>query len=100
MKVQNMISNKGTTVPNQFIVTDEQFRYFQSYDSIIAKKDNKNDKLYLDSYYWNYSNTTSKYRNIFLNETRKETEAKIKSGEYILCNLNWGVIWIKHKYRN
>lgn len=29
-----------------------------------------------------------KYRNIFLRETKKETEAKIKSGEYELVNLN------------
>ena len=33
---------------------------------------------YLDHYYWNYSTTTGKYRNRFLGEDRKETEAKIK----------------------
>lgn len=105
MKVRNMISNKGTTVPNQFIITDDEGnKFFQSYDSIIVKKPTVTCnscpiktackeycnlvKIQLDSKYWNYSNTTSKYRNIFLNETKKETEAKIKSGEYILCNLN------------
>ena len=31
-----------------------------------------------------------KYRNQFLGETKKETEAKIKSGEYILTDLNGG----------
>ena len=34
--------------------------------------------------------TTSKYRNIFLEETKKDTEKKIESGEYILTNLNEG----------
>jgi len=43
-----MVSNKGNTVPNQFIITDEENRFFQSYDSIIAvipfnkKKDLRN----------------------------------------------------------
>ena len=32
---------------------------------------------------WDYSVTTGKYRNQFLNETKKETLAKLKSGEYI-----------------
>ena len=35
-----------------------------------------------------YSKTTSKYRNMFLGETTKETQKKINSGEYILTNLN------------
>lgn len=45
-------------------------------------------KIYLDENYWNYSNTTGRYRNQFLNETIRETQAKIKSGEYMLVNLN------------
>ena len=31
---------------------------------------------------WDYSKTTGKYRNIFLEETKQETERKIKSGYY------------------
>ena len=46
------------------------------------------DYIELDSTYWNYSNTTSKYRRLFLGEGTKETEAKIKSGEYVLTDLN------------
>ena len=42
-------------------------------------------KKWLDK--WDYSVTTSKYRNIFLNENKKETEKKIKSGEYVLTDL-------------
>ena len=44
--------------------------------------------IYLDKDRWNYSVTTGKYRNLFLGENRKQTERKIKSGEYILTNLN------------
>ena len=45
-------------------------------------------KIYLDENYWDYSHTTGRYRNQFLNETKRETQAKIKSGEYMLVNLN------------
>jgi len=47
-----------------------------------------NGKIYLDEKTWNYSNTTAKYRRDFLNEGIDSTRAKIKSGEYILTNLN------------
>ena len=76
---------------NQFIITEDNGNeYFQSYDSIIVKKDYQDgtDFIHLDQKYWNYSKTTSKYRNQFLDETTKETQAKIDSGEYILTDLN------------
>jgi len=91
MKVENITSNNGNKIANQFVITDDkQNEYFQSYNSMIVKKDYENDqvKIYLDQKYWNYSNTTGKYRNIFLNETITETKKKIKSGEYILTDLN------------
>ncbi len=97
MKVKDMTSKKtGRAVPNQFVVTDSVglqdmiVEYFQSYDSIIAKKAYCKDgvKIYLDEKYWNYSTTTGRYRNQFLGETTKETQAKIDSGEYILTDLN------------
>jgi len=91
MKVENITSNSGNKIANQFVITDDkQNEYFQSYNSMIVKKDYESDqvKIYLDQKYWNYSNTTGKYRNIFLNETITETKKKIKSGEYILTDLN------------
>ena len=86
MRVQNMISSKGNSVPNQFIITDNGTTYFQSYDTIIVKV--TKDCIFLDENYWNYSITTSKYRNLFLGETKKETEKKIKKGTYVLTDLN------------
>ena len=88
--------------PNQFLIVTPDAHYFQSYESIIAKipdlhntscftKDDLNShrfQIVLDKTYWNYSVTTSKYRNQFLNESTKETQAKIDSGEYKLVDLN------------
>ena len=107
MKVTNMTSNKGNKIANQFIIENEiedlhTEIYFQSYDTMIAKKVKKmtsdfnrspimqyEEKIYLDKNYWDYSVTTGKYRNIFLNETKKETEKKIKDGIYTITNLNY-----------
>ena len=67
-------------VKNQFVLRDSGNEFLQSYDSIIVKKDiNGNITLGQN---WDYSNTTGKYRNLYLGETKKETEAKIASGEY------------------
>ena len=92
MKVKNITSTNGNKIANQFIVTDDHKNiYFQSYNSMIVKKDTLYNQVFLDQKYWNYSNTTGKYRNIFLNETIKDTRKKIKSGEYKLTDLNGGI---------
>ena len=92
MKVENITSNNGNKIANQFVITDDNGNeFFQSYNSMIVKKTKVTpfiDTIELDQKYWNYSNTTGKYRNIFLGETIKDTKAKIKSGEYILTDLN------------
>ena len=93
MKVNNMKSpTTGRSIPNQFIVDGEHYnqqgQFFQSYNSVIAFKPENGSSVTLDKSKWNYSTTTSKYRNQFLNETIKETRAKITSGEYILADLN------------
>lgn len=91
MKVKNITNANGRAVPNQFIIDGEAGHvYFQSYNSIIV------DRYYtagqkivkLDRNKWDYSKTTSRYRNLFLGETKKETQAKIDTGEYILTDLN------------
>jgi hypothetical protein len=100
MKVENMTSARGNKIANQFIIKESEnemsgnaIEYFQSYNSIIVKRDKfrpgvEKRQVWLDCEKWDYSKTTGKYRNMFLGETKKETEAKIKSGEYILTNLN------------
>lgn len=86
MRVENMTSTRGNKVANQFIINHNGAEYFQSYKSIIAKK--SQGKIYLDEYYWDYSTTTGKYRNQFLNEGIADTRKKIQNGEYILTDLN------------
>ena len=86
MKVRNFKSQNGNTVPNQFVIYDEGKEVFQSYRTVIAIKEG--GKITLDNECWDYSRTTGKYRNQFLGETKKETQAKIDAGEYTLKNLN------------
>jgi len=99
MKVKNMVSSKGNPVANQFIIENAVIdiydgvkeiatrgHMFRSYSSNIAFKCSRG--YFIDKNKWDYSTTTGKYRNQFLNETKKETQAKIDSGEYILTNLN------------
>ena len=85
--VRNMTNNNGNKIANQFEIWTDDSRIFQSYKSIIAKIMD-NGEIYLDRNYWDYSVTTGKFRNLFLGETKRETEKKIKSGEYILTDLN------------
>ena len=86
MKITSLKTSIGNTVKNQYIVTTSEGRFFQSYNTLIAFID-KSGSVTLDTK-WNCSVTTSKYRNMFLGETSKETEAKIKSGIYKVANLN------------
>jgi hypothetical protein len=86
IKVSNMTSSRGNKAPNQFIIRSKNKIVFQSYESIIAIKEN--DTVLLDQKYWNFSDTTSKYRNLFLNEKKVDTLKKINSGEYKLRDLN------------
>jgi len=97
-----MTGRTGRAVPNQFVIWTTEYEHvngelierdvksFQSYGTIIAKEVYRcgSRQIYLDQNAWNYSTTTGKYRNKFLGETKQKTERKIKSGEYILADLN------------
>ena len=87
-KVDNFKSTKsGQAIANQFRITLQNgIEVFQSYNSIICVK--ANGETYLDENRWNYSRTTSRYRNIFLNETTVETVKKIGLGTYAMADLN------------
>lgn len=73
-------------VRNQFVLFFKNAKVFQSYHSLICMQ--CQGVIYLDENKWNYSRTTSKYRAIFLRESTRETEAKIKRGVYKLVDLN------------
>lgn len=88
MKVSNMFSSNGKQVPNQFIIDNGNKTVFQSYNTIVAIKEN--GKVILDSKALEYSNTTLKYLKQFLNtnESKKSLYAKIESGFYTTSDLN------------
>jgi len=87
MRVENMTSSKGNAVANQFLIHTDKGVYFQSYRTIIAFRPNAG-KVQLDINAWDYSVTTGKYRNAFLEESKRETEQNIKDGNYEMVNLN------------
>ena len=99
MKIRNMTGDNWNKVLKQFIISAPgpinwmsglktgSGDIFQSYNSVIAFCE-FSGQVYLDAISWDYSRTTGKYRNQFLGETKKETQKKIDSGEYILANLN------------
>lgn len=99
MIVSNMVSSKGNYVPNQFITYEYgngsngnfiKREHFQSYKNMICQITTLNNgkEVILDSYYWNYSRTTSKYLSMFLGESTMDIKKKIKNGTYTLANLN------------
>ena len=87
MKVTNITNSRGRKVPNQFIIESGNVYTFQSYASVIATVDFDNSIITLGGD-WNYSTTTSRYRNKFfetlgldeLTDTASVREA-IKNGE-------------------
>nr|DAV66598.1 MAG TPA: hypothetical protein [Caudoviricetes sp.] len=66
MKIENMMSARCNYIPNQFKLYYNDYVAFQSYKTLISVYDVKNDTMYTDKKY--YSNTTSKYRNLFNEE--------------------------------
>lgn len=64
MKVYNMLSSKGNSVHNQFVIEYSLNKIaFQSYNTLIAVYLHNVDTMYIDKE--KYSCTTSKYLNLF-----------------------------------
>lgn len=91
MRVRNMTSPRsGREVANQFIIRDNATSRttFQSYDSMIVIIDYQNNTISLGEN-WDYSMTTSKYRNQFFEEqgfsdlaSTKALADALKTGKY------------------
>ena len=88
MRTEKMVTKFGNDSKYQVIVYGDVKKVFVSYGKKIAEVSYLSGKVTLDSKYWDYSATTGYYRNQFLGETKKETQAKIGSGEYKLKYLN------------
>lgn len=90
IKVKPMRNAKGSIVKNQYLIFTPEGVYFQSYDTVIAfRPGNRFQAIVLDKHNWDYSTTTSKYRNLFLGEDTKTTRKKIEDGIYLLARLNF-----------
>lgn len=87
MKATNLQTPSGNPAPNQIILTNEEQTTFQSYGVTVARI-TADGKVYLDSTYWNYSKTTSKYLSIFLGEPSATIRQKAASGLYTFTDLN------------
>ena len=97
VKVSNMVSPKtGVEVANQFVIEGDGVKTFQSYNSTIAVID-WNEHTVKIGEDWNYSMTTSKYRNSFfdnnyfsdMKDTKsiKKVMAEVdKNGFALTCN--------------
>ncbi len=91
MRVTNMKGRTGKGVANQYIIHTDNATYFQSYNTTIAKKMfvRGENQITLQRGYWdNYSATTNKYLNQFLNTYGiSEIREKVASGEYLVGNI-------------
>ena len=88
MKVSQLINSNGNPAANQFVIEGNGRRVFQSYETLIAKVNDKTGQITLDTNALNYSKTTSKHLFIFLDMTRKEIERAIKDGVIKVEDLN------------
>jgi len=86
IQVCSMEGRSGKPVLNQFIISINNIIYYQSYDSIIARKEN--GSIYLDPDYYNYSVTTKKYLLRFLGIENKIFKDNLKNNVYIFEKMN------------
>jgi hypothetical protein len=72
IKVNNLESPRtGNPVANQYEIETDKYYIFQSYNTIIAKKERGFlGKVILDANSWNYSRTTLKYLKQFKDNTK------------------------------
>lgn len=87
-KVSQLINANGNANANQFIIYNDGALGFQSYDSLVCVYDEKTNVITF-GVDWNYSRTTMKHLNTFLNDyvgcylKGKENITKaIKKGSY------------------
>jgi len=83
--IRPLYTPSGSEAKNQYVIEMGDKEIFQSYETIIAVK--TNGKVYLDPKH-DCSNTTAKYRNIFLGMKKPEILKEIEKGNIIITDLN------------
>ena len=92
--VEQMTSRSGNVVPNQVILSEMSGKTFVSYGSKIVYLSNNRGsdglplEIIVDETYWDYSRTTGKYRNEFMDMGVQEVRNHIKTGRIKVGNLN------------
>ena len=66
LQIENLVNDNNNHAVNQFVVKLNGNIFYQSYDTIIAKKD-KDGHIFITEK-WQYSKTTSKHLYIFLRD--------------------------------
>lgn len=93
-EVVRIKGSTGRPVKNQWLIETDQGTFFQSYNTIIAYRLKKKvgshpvGRIFLDKRAWDISQTTARYRRVFLEEGAEETRAKLDSGVYKTAYLN------------
>lgn len=86
IKVKQMKSSSGNAIANQYVLYSHNAKYFQSYNTLVAKKvDSPHGTVtVLQEGYWDmYSTTTNKYLNNFLGTSGiAEIRENVKNGKY------------------
>lgn len=93
LKISQLINDNNNPAANQFVLEVSKGYVFQSYDSVIAFYDRKENKVYVTKD-WDYSNTTRKHFYIFLRDycgacgqiRKKDIEYEFKQGNYELVS--------------
>ena len=88
LNLNNIINFKISTPFTNCVIVhlSNGWNILKSYNTTIAMR--KGQEVIIDSRYYNYSASTGKRRNYFLGETLKDTDKKIKNGEYQTADLN------------
>lgn len=88
MQIFNLTGRTGRPVANQFaIICKDGTRYFRSYNSNICRVE-ADGTITVDSYYWNYNKTTSKYLAQFLETNIYQIRANVEAKIYKMEDLN------------
>jgi hypothetical protein len=90
IKISHLLTNGGNAAQNQFTLTTEAGRYFQSYDSVIAFIPKDGGAIVLGSD-WDYSNTTLRYLYQFLGHPyycKADIIEALKDGRMVEGDLN------------
>ena len=94
-KIKFIIGRSGRSVRNHWLIDIGYGVALQSYNSIVAFRFTENcgkfkrGDVLLDRGTWDCSQTTARYRRLFLEEGIVATREKIKTGEYQLKALNF-----------